>query len=425
MSDIITFRIDRLAALGDGVGQWQGRPVFVPLTLPGDIVTARIVARQRDHDRAELVSIDEGGTDRRHAPCIHFGDCGGCELQHLSTDAYRRFKRGIALQVAARLGGDEAQVAPLVEVPPHSRRRVEVKVTVNKGAVSLGFLAARSHRVVDVVECPVADPAIAANLALWRAQIATLKTPGNIKAIHLTQVEGGLDVILHTATRSKPHDRDALISFAREHDILRLSERVGDIAEQTILHRVPATVTVDLGGVPVELPAGAFLQATRPSQEALVALVREACQGHDRIIDLYCGCGTFSFPLLKEGHTVQGYEGDADMTNAALNAARRVGLDGPARFSARDLFASPLQPSELRGYDAAVINPPRNGALPQVKALAEAKVARIVMVSCNPATCERDAAWLLGNGYRMDRLVPVDQFLWSHHLELVAIFTRL
>lgn len=419
MTQTVELDITALAGLGDGIGHWQEKTVFVPFALPGERVRAILSADPKDQ-RAELLEILIPSPERGIPPCRHFGVCGGCELQHLSSDAYARFKRGIALQVAERLGVAE-RVMPLVTVPLHSRRRAEVKVTVQKGEVSLGYYAARSHRIIDLHECPIVDSHIEGAFAAWREAIEKLKTPGNIKAIHFTALENGLDVILQVTSRSKPQDREKLIAFAATQPILRLQEHVGGAGDYDALGR-RQPVMIYFAGVAIELPTGAFLQATLPSQQALQALVAAGCEGGRRIIDLYCGCGTFSFPLAQAGYEVSAVEGNPEMVNAAANAARKAGLTG-VQFSARDLYKTPIPSAELARYDTAVINPPRNGALPQVQELAKAGVRRIVMVSCNPATFERDAKHLLEHGYVLDSLTPVDQFLWSHHLEVVGIFT--
>ncbi|MBM3617974.1 MAG: 23S rRNA (uracil(1939)-C(5))-methyltransferase RlmD [Alphaproteobacteria bacterium] len=419
ISESVELHITHLATQGDGVAMHDGQPVYVPYALPDELVRVT----QPHAGRAELLEVITPSAQRIPPPCIHFTVCGGCELQHLSEEAYVAFKRGIALQVAKRLGVDERIVAPLMRVPAQSRRRAEFKVSVAKGEIAIGFMAARSHALVDVQECPVVEPIIAASLPAWRDVLASLKSPSNIKSIHMTVVEGGLSILLQIAGKFKPNDREKLAAFAKEQGFIRLAEQVGEAREQTVIHRA-GEAQVRFADVAVDLAAGAFLQATKPSEAELVAQVLAGCAGHARVIDLYSGCGTFTFPLTKARHSVDAYEGSSDMTNAGFNAARREGLEQTARFTARDLFKSPLKSAELTRYDAAVINPPRNGALPQVKELSEAGIARIVMVSCNPATFERDAKHLLESGYRLDSLVPVDQFLWSHHLEVVGIFSK-
>lgn len=411
--DIVRLRVTHLAGLGDGVAELGGIPVFVPFTCAGDEVEARITHVSKDSCRAEPVKIIERSTSRREPTCQHFGTCGGCALQHLLPEAYAEFKRSIALRAAEQLGIDRSVVQPLFESGPVSRRRAEVKVVVVNGEVRLGFMAARSHDVVDVPGCRVVEPAILQTMAAWKALLQDMKKPSVFKSIHFTVVNNGLDVHLRMEGKAKPADMEMLRRFAANQPIARLL-----VDGQTLKAGEPQ---VDMGGIAVVLPPESFLQATQASQRAMAELVLKHCAGHRVVADLYCGCGTFSLPLAQAGHTVRAFEGGQEAVTALFNATRRGGLDVTAQV--RDLYAQPLT-TELQGVEAVVVNPPRNGALPQCKALVQSEVKKIVMVSCNPATFARDAQALQTGGFRLVELTPVDQFTWSHHLELVGVFVR-
>ena len=176
---------------------------------------------------------------------------------------------------------------------------------------------------------------------------------------------------------------------------------------------------VCFGGQHVALPVGAFLQASEAGEAALVEEVLAGLSGCKRVADLYSGCGTFSFPLAGQGAFVTSFEGDSTMITA-LNDVAHDAVKGQVR----DLFNNPLSAKELNAFDGLVINPPRNGALPQMQQIAKSQVSRVVMVSCDPATFKRDACCLLDEGYTLERIVPVDQFTWSRHLEVVGVFSR-
>ncbi|HZD24921.1 MAG TPA: RNA methyltransferase, partial [Alphaproteobacteria bacterium] len=180
---------------------------------------------------------------------------------------------------------------------------------------------------------------------------------------------------------------------------------------------------IELGGVPVTPPPGAFLQATAEGEAALVRLVSEACAGAGRIADLYAGIGTFSFALARAAPV---YAAEQDAAAVAALVAARNGAAGLKQIEAemRDLVRRPLGPGELARFDAVVFDPPRAGAARQVEELARSKVPLVVAVSCNPATFARDSRTLADGGYRLERVTPVDQFLWSAHVELVATFRR-
>ena len=419
----ITVTIDHLGGQGDGVALHAQRSIFIPFALPGEQVRARIISVSRDAARASLSDILTVSPDRQRAPCPHFTRCGGCSLQHLSDTSYRLFKSRLLHSVIERLGYDPAVIAPLVEVGPQSRRRAEFKLRVSKGEVGLGFLAARSHEIIPLEECPVLSPALQHFQQACLAALRGLSKPGMLVSVAVTEADNGLEVELRSRGELKSSDLKALQAFSLAHDLKRVTLRSDDDGEPVILH-AQGEVEVLLGGYSVMLPPGAFLQASRDGQEALTQAVCKGLAGYRRVVDIYSGCGTYSLPLVRDGHQVTAYEGDAEMVTALHNAAHRHGLEASLSAHQRDLFRAPLEARELAQYDAAVINPPRNGALPQVSTLAKSGMACIVMVSCNPATFARDAIPLRDAGYTLHRALPIDQFYWSSHLELVAVFTR-
>lgn len=409
VGDILELQITHIAGLGDGVATHNGLSVFVPHTCQGDVVRAEVVQTVKSAIHTRLHGVVTPSPDRQSPPCPHFAACGGCELQQLTPAAYAAFKQSVAAQVAAQLGCN--LVHPLFESGSASRRRAEAKVAVDDGVVSVGFNAPRSHAVVDAPECKVVEPAILAAMNHWRNVLQGMKKPSRFHSIQFTVADNGLDVQVTSEGKLKPADALALQEFAQ--GMARLTHN-----GETLKAGAPALA---MAGAEVALPVGSFLQATASSQAKMVELVLAACAGHATVADLYCGCGTFSLPLAQAGHQVSAYEGGQEAVTALFNAARRTGL--PVNAQVRDLFAKPLH-DELAQLDAVVINPPRNGALPQCEAIAKSPVKKVVMVSCNPATFTRDAQALLAGGFALRELTPIDQFTWSHHLELVGVFTR-
>lgn len=411
-----------MGGLGDGIGEYEGCAVYVPFTVVGDEITAEIVTQRKDEIRARLIELRKAGLGRVAPACVHFGICGGCSLQHLAADDYAAFKRGILAQILRRLGCEDA-LQEMVLVGAGARRRVEVKIAMEKGVVKLGFHENRSHALVDVIACPVTRGEIIALFAPLRELIAGFKKPGQVKSIQLTQVEKGFDLLLVTASRLPAEDRTRLSAFAEKHHIIRIAEQVAEGDVQVIYRK--GYVTASFADTEVELPAPAFLQATEEGQAGITDFILREMQGRKRVLDLYCGCGTYSFPLQQSGSRVSAYEGSYEMVTAMQNAIRRHGLEEAMQVSQRDLFKNPVKAEEMRGFDGVVINPPRNGAESQAKQLAKSAVPKIVMISCNPATFERDAKHLLAGDYKLTSALPIDQFYWSAHLELVAAFERL
>ncbi len=416
--------IDRLGGLGDGVATLDGVSVYIPYTLPQETLRAEIAAVQGGGVvRAVLREVLNPSPERQLPACPHFTQCGGCNLQHLSPKAYSGFKLQAMQAIAARLGITPEALQPLYTVGAGSRRRVELKVSVTKGEVKLGFLAAHSHQLVEITACPVAEPAISALLTPLRDCLAALKQASRIVSVQLTALSAGVDMLLLAREHVKPADAERLRGFAAGFGLIRLVvQQEQEVQTQRVLYG--SAPLMALGGVELELPVGTFLQASSIAQTKMTELVQEALKDCRRVADLYAGCGAYSLPLVAQGLQVHAFEGAEPMAVALENTCRRFGLERTLQVERRDLVARPLSADELNIYDGAVINPPRNGALPQVRQLAASGLRRVVMVSCNPATFERDMSVLLQGGFTVASLTAIDQFYWSHHLELVAILQR-
>jgi 23S rRNA (uracil1939-C5)-methyltransferase len=415
-------RIESLGARGDGIGQAGGRPVYVPLTVPGDCVRVSLRERRGEGVAAEVLDLIEPSPQRQVPPCRHFGTCGGCAAQHLAPEAYQAWKRGLVADALAHRGIRDAEVLAPVQVPPGTRRRVTLGAARRGGGVQLGFSTRASHRIVDLQECVVALPGIVALFSPLRVALAAVLRDGERAEAMLTMTDSGADLLLVGQREPDRIAREALASFAEAADLARLSWSAPGGSPEPMAWRRPAFVS--FGGVTVEPPPGAFLQPTGAGEAALVRAARDALAGQKRVVDLYAGCGTFSFPLAVSGAAVRSVEGQAASVAAIGAAAGGAGLGGRLVAETRDLDERPLEPQELARFSAALFDPPRAGARAQVEMLARSTLDTIVAVSCNPATFARDARILVDAGFRMSPVTPVDQFLWSSHLELVARFAR-
>ena len=411
-----TLTISRVGGQGDGVADTASGPVFAPLTLAGERVSGEI----RD-GRLESIEIVTPSPERVAPVSPHYGDCGGCSLQHWASAPYLEWKRE-QVRLALAREGVEAEIEPTVATPPGSRRRLALHARRgHDGRVVLGFKARRSWRLVEVTECPIADPRlVAAFPALARVADPFLEHPKSAPTLHVTATLTGLDVdVTGVERRTGGLSRDAqirAIEAAAAADLARLS-LAGDAL---VMARQPMVV---FGPATVPLPAGGFLQASPPAEAAMVERTVAAVEGAKRVADLFCGAGTFTFPLATVAPVLA-----ADGSAPAI-AALKAGLGSatglkPIAAEARDLFRRPLAPYDLRGCDAVVLDPPRAGAREQTAQLPGTKAHTVVYVSCNPATFARDARVLIDAGFRLERVTPVDQFLWSAHVELVGVFRR-
>lgn len=353
--------------------------------------------------------------------CKHYEVCGGCSLQHLTAEEYQHHKNEILAKIIRQWELDESVIQPLIMVGKHSRRRAEFKVRRNKKRIEIGFFEAKTHRLFDLEECPVSQPALVETIPAFKACLATLKKSGFIKALNITLLDNGLDVIISTLSPLPSTDREVLAEFAKEMHLCRFVEQ-GE-GYQFPLYNA-ANASVSFANVEISLPIGAFLQASKAGEVAITKRVVKHLNNCERIIDLYAGCGTYSFPLKQSAKTVTAYEGSQEMVAVMHNAIQRNQLEQSMSANLRDLYVNPITATELNPYDGAVINPPRNGALPQVKELTKSNINKLVMVSCNPNTFKRDAAHLLKNGFSLTEATPIDQFYWTNHLEVVGVFER-
>jgi 23S rRNA (uracil1939-C5)-methyltransferase len=405
--------IENVGGEGDGVA---AGPVFVPFSLPGERVRA-----QGAGERRELLEVLEPSGQRVEPPCPHFFACGGCALQHWAHAPYLAWKMERLAGTLARERIETEILAPFAAAPG-TRRRVTLHARRgDRDAARLGYKTRKSWDLVDIEVCPIAEPAIQKAIpAMKRLAARLFEHPKSAPSLHVTLTDAGLDIdITGVEAKSGGLSADARVQLAEraaEAGFVRVTLG-GEVAYMA------HAAHVQLGPARVVLPAGAFLQATKGAETAMADFVAGAAAGANRIADLYCGVGTFTFRLAEIAPT---HAADsAPEAVAALMAALSTapGLKG-VTAETRDLARRPLLAHDLRHTDVAVLDPPRAGAAEQTRELAASGVARVIGVSCNPATFARDARTLVDAGFRLERVLPVDQFLWSPHVELVGVFSR-
>ena len=408
--------IDRLGHLGDGVGTGPDGPVYASQMLPGEVIEGDVVRGGAQGDRMLTPRILTPSPDRVRPPCVHARTCGGCLMQHAADPFVAAWKQGI---VAGALTGQglTARFLPMHTSPPGSRRRAVLTGRRTKNGVLLGFHARGSDLLVAVPQCQLLHPDLIATFPALEALVRIGGTRSTELALTVTRSLAGPDVSVAGGRDLTSDLRMDLARLAETHNLARLTW--GD--EMVALRAQPMQ---RFGGVLVTPPPGAFLQATAQGEAALLRAVAMAIGSARHVADLFCGVGTFALPLAERAE-VLAVEGDPAMT-AALEKAQRNAA-GPLKritVQTRDLFRRPMEPDELRGLDAVVIDPPRAGAEAQTARLAAAEVPVIAAVSCNPVTFARDARALTRAGYTIDWVQVIDQFRWSAHVELAARFVR-
>ena len=406
--------ISRLGHRGDGVADTPAGAVFVPYALPGETVTVELV---RGHpDRRKLLHVEIASPERIAPICPHFGICGGCAVQHWAEERYRAWKRDLVVTALAHAGLD-APVDDLIDAHGEGRRRAVFHARRDTHDIlRVGFAALRAHDIVAIDHCPILAPGLGGALRAAWAIAEVLRPTAKPLDIQATATAQGLDIDVRGSGPLAPARVAELVRLTETLKLARLT-RHGEMVAQR------AAPTVAMGRAIVPLPPGAFLQATEAGEAALARLVAGHVGDAKAVADLFCGVGPFALRLAERAR-VTAIDADAGAIAALVRAAPAPGLK-PVTAQVRDLFRQPLGGNELKGFDAVVFDPPRQGAEAQAKALAASKVRTIVAVSCNPATFARDARILTDGGYRLTQVTPVDQFRYSAHVELVARLARI
>lgn len=419
----------RLSHDGRGVARnAQGKTVFVEGALAGEWVTARINKTLSRYDEAEVEQLLEASPDRQTPPCRHYGQCGGCQLQHLQPSQQLAFKQRL---VAELLDYPEAAMAtPLQASPLGYRRKARLGVKWRKdGRLLLGFRAKRSAWVTATPECQVLRPALQALLVALYELLPGLegrKHLGHIELIEGESSRGVLVRLLRPLERMSTVDRKAWLAWAEAQGVLLFFQLEGEpFCLDTSVSSAPFDYSLE--GLRLSFAANDFVQVNPEINQQMVAQTLDwlDLQGDERILDLFCGFGNFSLPLAQQAGQLLGVELlPTQVARAEQNAADNQ-LTGKARFIAADLNL-PLaeQPFSQQPWDLVLLDPPRAGAAAICEQIQRLDAPRVMYISCNPVTLARDADTLRQQGYRLVRLGVMEMFPQTAHVETLALFVR-
>jgi 23S rRNA (uracil1939-C5)-methyltransferase len=402
--------IDELGAKGDGIAN-DG--TFVPFTLPGDLV--EIDDEVENHQTLPPSSIVRASPFRIDPVCRHFGVCGGCSLQHIDKDKYLQWKRQLVAD-AFSSAGIETEIDPCVPISVGSRRRATFSAITTAAGTIFGFLGRQSHEIIDIAECPILVAKITSQFEALRA-LARLSVPASEQIkLSVLACENGLDIALEATTVLSERRRKAIIDWAVSGHKVRVSYD-SEIIIQTIVPQL------SIAGATLTPPPGSFVQAVGEAEKQMADLVCGHLKKSKRVVDLFSGVGTFALHLLPKS-IVHAVEYEKAALTSLENSQKSLTGTKVLTVESRDLDRRPLQARELETYNGAIFDPPRAGAEAQVRELAKSKITKIAAVSCNPATLVRDTKILIDAGYKLIKVTPIDQFLFSSHVEVVALFER-
>ncbi|MFT5703327.1 MAG: 23S rRNA (uracil1939-C5)-methyltransferase [Rickettsiales bacterium] len=431
MTKQINLEITGLSNLGQGFAFDQTsskkKKIFVSKTMIGDKITAQIIKENSKYTAANLVKIEFPSADRIKAPCIYFDDCGGCSLQHLNVNYYQDFKRKILNETFSRDGIDFRGEVEWNFIPDSQRRRVNFQVDHNN---RLGFFRENSNDVVKIDNCLILRKEISDLIVPLQGLIK--KIDFKINQIFVTKFDNGIAVILQSIDSPNLEVTDLLTDFAKKNNIISLAYKIADDYNLIYQSQIPQLSFDDIN---IDSEADIFLQATKVGQDIIIGAIKDlvaAVQSANpakslNVVDFYCGIGTYSFAALASNSKlkIKAFEGVESMIDSLNRNSIKNNVSQNLEGLVKDLVKTPLLSGELQGKQIAIINPPRNGAEAQTRQIAKSQIKNIIYISCNPSAFAKDAKLLLQEGYKITQVKAIDQFIYSHHLELVAVFEKM
>ncbi|WP_207061256.1 23S rRNA (uracil(1939)-C(5))-methyltransferase RlmD [Motiliproteus sp. SC1-56] len=413
---------------GRGLCQHRGKTLFITGALPEERVRVRYRQRRGKYDEAQTLEVVRPSPQRVEPRCPHFGVCGGCQLQHQAPAAQLAAKQRQALDQLRRLGKvePEALLPPLDGPHWHYRRRARLGIRCDrKGRPLLGFRQQGSNQLTAITQCPVLEPRGEKLLQALQAQVQQLQRPQALS--HLEIALGDEDaalVVRHTAPLADP-DRAALEALCQQQGAILCLQPGG-----------PETLHCPNGAAPrlhyrlqeqtLAFHPGDFTQVNGGVNRAMVAqaLALLDPQPGDRVLDLFCGLGNFTLPLARRAGEVVGVEGAEAMVCRGRENASALGL-GNVHFYDADLTADLSRaPWFGAGFNKALLDPPRAGALEVIRQIGSLDIETLLYVSCDPATLARDAGELQARGYSLRKFGVMNMFPHTAHVESMALFTR-
>ena len=420
MSELI-LTIQNISNLGQGFAfdDKVKSKIFISKTAPNDVIKAKLVKETSKFSSADLIEIIKESEFRKPAPCEYFNICGGCSLQHLKDDFYQTFKQKTVKELFSRenLPHDDIKWSWIKD---HSRRRVNFQINIDN---ELGFFAENSRNLAKISNCLMLEPELSALIPALQDILSNLPF-GTITQISATKFDNGIGVTLHSEKLNLNEELTTkLLALSKNNGVISLAKSGQDNNVSLIYQITPPQLFFD--EIKIDLPHSIFLQATKAGQDTIIKIVTDFIKTTPikKIIDLYCGVGTYSFALHNSGE-IDAFEGSKIMVKSINRNAAKNNLSHKIKATCQDLVKQTVKAEELKNYDLAIINPPRNGAKAQIEILAKSAVKNIIMVSCNPNSFVEDAKILVANGYKVNSINAIDQFYYNHHLELVAIFNK-
>lgn len=419
ISHIGELDIQYLDRQGLGNGSDDNQNVKLAFTLPGETVTYQThLYRGKSNSIALDIKIESDY--RAKPPCKYFTHCGGCMLQHMKPEFYQNFKQNNLIDQLSK-EGIKANINDMFIIKDGNRRRAKLYLVKKKEQIFLGFYQQGSNKIVNIGHCLMLTKELN-KIILPLKELCGKILPERAKIeIYLMQVDNGIDILLDMAKpfHISPDHKNICHIFAEENNILRLNTRIEGEDNIVYCRQIPQ---IKYDQTLVKTEADCFLQTSFVAEKYIQQFVLDNTETKVKIkiADLFCGRGALSLPLA-DIHDIDGFEIEQIAVDALNEACKE---NEKYKVTKRDLFNDPLPRDVIDNYDMVIINPPRLGALYQIKEIAESDIRKIIYISCNTQTFIRDCKILIEKGYKIDILQPLDQFYWNTHLEILAYITR-
>lgn len=424
--------IKRIGSRGEGVSnltteinyQESDYTFFVPFTLPDEIVVVKPTLSTSEGVRADLVEIKSASPKRISPKCKHFFKCGGCLLQHWKFEDYSSWKIGkVSLPII--------KISPTTTIKEiktssiKSRRHVKLKAKKYKSITIIGFNEYRSKFITKIEKCIIIKSELEELIHNLEKPLHKLLNVGNEIDIHANLLDNGVDLLINGIEKIDYHKLNIFIENISLSSIIRFHRGLNDNTNELLFTRDLSSLSNKSFSSITFPPPGGFLQASVEGENAILESVIQGLNENKKtklICELFCGSGTITLPLLKKRYQIHAFELDKESLKSLDIACRKEGFGNRVKTKERDLKNFPLTSEELSKYDAIIVDPPRSGAKLQFLNIAQSNVSSIISISCNVNTFVRDAKILIESNYELKWVQPIDQFLFSAHVELVAIF---
>ena len=422
--DTKTLVINHIGSRGEGVSSLHTEfnykekqyNFFIPFSLPSETIIARPIHFSSQGIRAEIIEIKEASSDRIEPQCKHFFKCGGCTLQHW------KFKR---ISTPILKLSSNTYVKPIMISSLKSRRHTKFMAKKIKETTIVGFNEYRTNFITKINECIILDEQIVKLINNIEKPLNNLLQIGETISIHANLLDNGIDLLIDGLEKVPFNQFTELNETLLQNNVIRFNRMSNDKTTDLLFITTNTSLSNKLFSSTVYPTPGGFLQATIEGENAIVNNTINALENINKsklICELFSGCGTITIPLLLKKYKIHAFEINHEALEAINIAAKKYGLSNNVVTKNRNLKTTPLNPEELTKYDAIIIDPPRSGAHLQFSNIAKSKVPIVVSISCNINTFIRDSKSLIENNYVLKWVQPIDQFLFSSHVELIGLF---